>query len=711
MNIKRIIAFFLVTMLLVPTTLWANEMDKALTNLIPTIKEKVNVPAELTEFTYDMRSQDGVGKEDLYVLSWTDKESKLGNVQVTTELDGNIISYSKNMYNNKYTILAKVSFEEGLKAAKNFLGKIKAPYANEIKLEEETNRTQGNQYIYTFNQYVKSVKVLDSKVSLFVDKQTGEVTNFNGLRTYNGAYGSEKAKIDLEKAKEAYLNKIGITLVYNIRYDYEEKTISSFPVYKVNNGESKAIDAQTGEVIVPIRENNIYYGPEMAKTESNASMADQKAGNLTPQEQKVVEEIKGLLTKEQAKTYGEKYFPKVKGMPITNATLYKSEYDNKYIWTLSMQNTDKSAVDTISDEKSKLMIAAGEIMPPNTGSDINLSVDAKTGEILSYYAYNNDTNEKASGQQDKTKEKVEAFLKNIAKDKYALTKYDPIENNGRPIPLSVSVETPITNYNYVRMTNGIPVNGNGLNVTYDVTRDEVTSYSNTWNNVTFQDVTKVLSKQKIVDQIGLELMYVSQDAKNKVLAYTHEERMMSFNPFTGLRVNDYDGKPIQGTQQVIYDDISGHAKEAVIKKLYDSGISLPGKSFKPDAAINQFDFLRLVLRISDVNMAEKDIYNMAVNAGIIEEKEKNKELLISKQEAVKYIINSTKYKDIAKISDIYIYPFEDEKAVDKDLKGSITLAYGLKIIEKDKTNNFNPQEKLTRANAAQMIYNMMLQEN
>ncbi len=708
MNIRKIVAFFLVTILLVPTVLQANEMDKALVSLIPTIKQKIKVPAELKEFTYHMRSQDGMGKEDIYVLSWTDKEYKIGNVQVETELNGNIISYSKNMYHNNYTILAKVSYEEGLKEVKNFLGKIKVPYAKALKLEEETNRTQGNQYTYIFNQYVNSTKVLDRKVSLSVDKQSGEVTHFNGLRSdYTGTYDKTPAKISLEKAKQAYSDKIGISLVYRIRYDYETKSISSFPVYVVNNGEGKAIDAQTGEVIIPIRGETIYYGRGLEKMET-ATMADQNGSPLTPQEQKVVDEIKGLLTKEEAKAYGEKYFPRVKEAPITNAFLYKSEYDNKYIWTLSMQKEDQSEIKDMSEQKSKLMIAAGEVMPPRVINDINLSVDAKTGEILNYYVYTPHTDQKGKALQDKTKEKVEAFLKDIAKDKYSLTKYDPTEKESMPIPLSI--ETPYVNYNYVRIANGIPVNGNGLSVTYDVVNDEVTSYSNNWNQLVFEDITKVLTKSKIVDQIGLELMYVSLDEHNQVLAYTHEERSMSFDPFTGVRVNNYDGKPIHNTPQTLYDDIARHPKEDVIKKLYDSGVFLPGQSFKPDTVINQYDFLRLVLRISDANVTEKDIYDRAISAGIIEEKEKSKNLVITKEKAIKYIINSTKYKDIAKLSDIYQYPFKDEKAVSKDLKGYITLAYGLKVIEKDKKGYFNPKEKLTRANAAQMVYNIMVQE-
>jgi hypothetical protein len=126
--------------------------------------------------------------------------------------------------------------------------------------------------------------------------------------------------------------------------------------------------------------------------------------------------------------------------------------------------------------------------------------------------------------------------------------------------------------------------------------------------------------------------------------------------------------------------------------------------------ITQVDFLRFVLKAAGENISEEDLYSQAVSRGILEEKEKNKDLLMTREQAVKYMINSTNYKEIAKLSDIYQYPFKDEKEVTAGLKGYVTLAYGLKLIEKDKTNLFNPQDKLTRAEAAQMVYNMLIQE-
>lgn len=708
MNMKKLIAFLLAVMLIIPTALWADTTDKELANLIALVKEKIDVPSELTEFRYSVNAQNEGTREISYTLSWEDKAYKLGNLQITVEKNGNIISYSKNIYDNTYSILAKVSYEEGLKKAKTFLNKVVGDNAKDLKLQEAVSTDQSNNYVYTFNHYVNGVKVFNEAASVYVNKQTGEVISFYGIPTYKGTYSTPDAKISLEKAKENYLRNIGVTLWHSLYSNYETRSVSSFPVYEISNGQNKGIDAVTGQIIIPHRD---YFYGGFATAEMAEGKADGGSRGLTPQEEAAVEETKGLLTQKEALSAGAKYFPKLLKASVQSASLYKSTYDNQYIWHINLQSAD-TAEAGVSAEKIKLMIAAGDtkILPPEGGLNMNLSVDAKTGEVLSYNSYNNYENKESTVSADAVKGKVEAFLKTIAKDKFALTEYYVEEAYSGPIPMDVSKSEPYKTYYYRRVVNGVPVKGNGLRVTYDTVHNEVTSYSNEWTQVAFKDVKKVIDKKKIIDQIGLELMYINKDEKTRVLAYAHPESYMSFDPYKGIRVNSYDGKPINQPVPVIYGDIAGHPKEAIIKKLYDSGIYLSGTSFKPDMPITQVDFLRFVLKAAGDNISEEDLYSQAVNRGILGEKEKNKDLLMTREQSVKYMINSTNYKEIAKLSDIYQYPFKDEKELTAGLKGYVTLAYGLKLIEKDKTNLFNPQDKLTRAEAAQMVYNMLIQE-
>lgn len=667
MKTKRIIALILAVILTIPLTAMANERDNELEELILSVKERVGIPKECTEFNYNMESGEG---GEVYSFYWFTKDKGI-NIHVSAEPGGTIIDYSNYDYNGQdYSGLAKVSYEQGLKSAKDFVDQIKLPYKDGLRLSKQSSITQDRTYNYVFDDYVNGIKVKSRKVMISVDKQTGKVRSFNGPRTYKGTYDDAKAKLSLDAAKKAYTEKIGIPLVYRLYYDYEKEITVSFPAYMVYNPSYKAIDARTGEVITPYLDyNSVLRG---AKKETSADVG---AGNseLTPQEIEAVEETKLLISKEEAKQKAEKYFPKVKETKIQSAALYKINSEDQYVWRLLLNRE-------------------------NAGYDIYLSLDAMTGEVLSYlcYHYNDSGDEEKAIDEEAVKEKVESFLKNIAEEKYSLTRYKSTEQrNGYRL------------YEYERLENGIPVSDNGLTVDYNTYYDEITSYSNMWTKTSFKDVKGVVGEDKIADLIGLELMYIDKDKDHRVLAYAHEEMSMAFDPFTGSRISYYNGQPEYKQKTTFYDDVTGHPKEAIIKKLYDSGIVLPGKSLRPDEKINQVDFLRLVLKESNENASEKDIYEMAINREILSEDEKNPTHIITKEEAIKYIINSTAYKKVASLTEIYRYPYEDEKEVDENLKGYVALAYGLGIIEKDQTNLLNPKDSLTRAQAMQLIYNFV----
>lgn len=670
----------LTVILLVPFTITADEMDKELENLILSVKERIDVPKECTEFNYNVQS----GEEgDIYFFHWMTKDNDSINIYVSVEKDGNIINYSGNnyTYRGEQSFLAKVSYEKGLENAKDFITKIEAPYKDELRLSEQANITQGTEYDYVFDHYVNGIKVKDRKVEVFVNKQTGEVIEFRGPRTYKGTYGNSQAKLSLDAAKKAYIEKIEIPLVYRLYYDYEKESTRSFPAYIVYNTSNKAIDAITGEVITPYSDNSHMW--EASKSAEAGDVAMGK-GELSPQEQKAVDETQLLLSKYEAKQKAQQYFPRIKESKIQDATLTKRGNEQQYVWELYLLNE-------------------------NPHQTIYLSINAMTGEILSYRCYvdylNEGKNVNEEVKEEVIKEKVESFLKNIAKEKYPLTRYN---NGNQEMVITASEEETYSIYEYERLVNGISVMGDGLTVVYDKQLDEITVYYNVWNDTNFKDIKGAVGEDKIADHIGLELMYIDKDKNHKVLAYAHDEQIMAFDPFTGNRISYYGGEPQYNTKQrTFYDDVKGHPKEAIIKKLFDSGIMLPGKSLRPDEDINQVDFLRLVLKDSRENASEEEIYQKAIYQGILSEDEKDPDRTITKEEAIKYIINGTAYKNVASLTEIYRYPYEDEQEVDEKLKGYVALAYGLGIIEKDKTNLLNPKDTLTRAQAMHMIYNLI----
>lgn len=674
MKIRKIIALILAVVFLIPLTIVAGEMDEELENLILSVKERIAIPKEYTEFSYDLESQeDG----NVYSLCWS-REDRDDTIYVSVEENGTIISYSRRAYRINYSELAKISYEQGLKEAKAFIEQIQLPYKDGLRLREEENDLRNTDYTYVFDDYVNGFRVKNRQIKIWVDKQTGEVTFFEGPRTYKGTYGDAKIKQSLEDAKKVYLEKIGIPLVYRLNYDYEQNDSYSFPAYIVYNTQDKGIDAITGEVITPVKVINDRGKMVFAGAPSDGSTTTDQ--ELTPQERKRVEETKLLLSKDEAKQKAQVFFPRIKETTIERAELYKIRNKDQYYWSINLKNAKEDV-------------------------NIYLQMNAKTGEIYQYqcylYPYYDDEN-KVKINDKAVKEKVEKLLKNIAKEKYPLIR---LKNNEEEKDVSSEEETGYRRYVYERIVNGIPVDDNEISIIYSGYYDEITSYSISWAETDFKDIKGVVSSDKIADLLGLELMYIDKDKNHRVLAYTHEESVMAFDPFTASRIGYYDGNSVSLPQQrTFYDDVKGHPKEAIIKILYDSGIILPGKSLRPDEKINQLDFLRLVLGQFDENQTEDYIYDMAINQGILSEDEKDPSRGVSKEEAISYIINNTAYRKIAAFTDIYRYPYEDEEEVNEKFKGHITLAHRLDIIGKDETKLFHPKQTLTRAEALELIY-------
>ena len=224
--------------------------------------------------------------------------------------------------------------------------------------------------------------------------------------------------------------------------------------------------------------------------------------------------------------------------------------------------------------------------------------------------------------------------------------------------------------------------------------------------MSFKSPEGMMSKENAVKNIGLELVYMETDQGVYRLAYTTRESYMFLDAFTGKEV-DYSGKVMEEEAQKFYTDLKGHPKEVLIKKLFDSGIYLKGEKLKPDMPVSEEDFLNLLCQVIqgyelDENENVSEWYKEITGKATIEKKQ-----TLTRENAVYYMINATTYKKIAGVSELYVYPFDD-KQYDEALKGYISLAYGLKLIQKDEEGLFRPEDRLTRAEALEMMYYLLL---
>lgn len=663
---RKFIALLLGALLVMPQTAWGAELSESsiLQGVIESAKKKINISDQLSEFSYAI-----VG--DNYQLNWHDE---VGNesMSVNIEADGDILYYY--YYEDKqYTILAKIDYEKAKASAEAFLKQVVPEYDQYLVLKEASAPSKDNAYIFSYDLMKDGIKVLGETVSVSVDKQTGKVTSFSGISyEENRTYSSKEPKVSLEEAEALYLKHIGIDLIYQTWYDYEKDQQNSFLAYDIDNPEYKGINASTGEIAVLMQDKDDEISVRnTSKAESQDMAANGSSDNsLTPSEQKAVDETKNVLSAEVLKAKWEPYFKVLDSMEMTSSRLYQG--DKTYFREI--------------------------ICRKNIGADneerASLYVDAMTGELISYQYYAVD--QKESVASDWTQKDADTLIQQIAPETFKhivfnemnVTKYDENEQN----------------FSYNRLENGIRVAGNGIELTYNKGLGEVTSYHKNWVDTTFKKPQGILTEQEAVKNIGLELVYMRTAANHYEVAYNHETSMMLLDAFSGKAVSYY-GEEKKEEVQGIYMDIKGHPQEAIITKLFNSGIYLNVSTLNPDSAINQQEMISLLVQARRWSgVSEEELYKNAYELGIIDESEKNPTKKITREEAVSYLVNLTDFKKVAALSEIYNYPFKDED-VSEAQKGAIAIAYGLGWL--DKEDYFKPKDTLSKAQAMVYIYRLV----
>jgi predicted small secreted protein len=500
--------------------------------------------------------------------------------------------------------------------------------------------------------------------------------------------------------------------MYNYKTDNDK--ITTYLVYgnKYNN---YYIDALTGEK-VQLQSNSYgpFYAEDMKMLKSNGAARNE---NLTPEELKAIKEASGLITQEKAEEIARnaKFLEISNDMKASYVSLYK-DWNNKdnIVWNIEFSKESR----TNSDDYRYASVR----------------IDAKTGEMLEFNtSYPQKGDEKAKYNENESKAAVEKFLKEFALEKFNNVTFN--ENYQQNIILYASTEKQELpknyNFSYVRMVNSIPFMGNGIYINFDAVSGKVTSYNCQWfNNAKFDSAQNSVSIDKVYDKVFNEVGYYLQyklkynrgvyekysDAiekpEVKLVYASNPQKPLLFDAFKNILLNQ-NGEPYK-ENKANYTDIEDSFAKMQITALAENGIMFDGDKFNPNANITQKDYLYMIAKTlfpyETYKLTEKDdldrMYGALTTQGVIKKNEKSPYAAVKREDAVKFIIRAMNFGKVADIKGIYNCQFKDVNEISEGLVGYITIASGLNIISGDE-GCFKPQEKMTRAQAAVVIYNFM----
>lgn len=702
-----VLTFAMVLTLITPRIAFAKSEQKIkLEQVIDTTKKLLDINTDNYDFNYSYNeSENGIGA---WYLNWNSKKANGGGINVSVNSEtGDIMSFNNwEPYTGTNTVrIPKYSKANANDEAVKFINKVAPSKFSQLVLKDNSDSMYDMSIYsdtYSFN-YVRQVNGLDfpeNGISINIDKNTLKIRNYS-LNWDDATFTDPSKAMSLDEAKRIFADKLGIELSYNLITDSTTKTQTPILVYSLKNG-SNSIDAITGEII----QNSYGLGSVDAAAKSAAAY-DMK--NLTPEEQKTVDTSNNYISRDAALAEAKKYITIDSDAKLSYSNLYVSDLDKSATWNFSWDKSD---------------------MTKQTYNFISASINAITGKISSFSMDGNsfypDKDVPISYTTEQAVAVAEKFLNSIEPDKFKMTVARNNPNQSLPEGSKISKY----NFSYVAKINGATCDFDTFDISVNAYTGNVMSYSTNWKDVTLPVTDKAIKLDEAYNALyknaKLSLKYVKSydytsggNAASQIkLGYVLEGFSGMLDANTGTYL-DYNGKPVVDKISINYSDIKGNSAENEINILVDLGIiDDNGKTYNPDGAILQKDFIKMLVKSLGQNYivnvpSTKDstsvydtYYDTAIQKNIITESEKNPEAAITRQDAARFIIRAMGIGYIGEVSNMFNLQFKDNALITDNYKGYAELAVALKIIDPI-DGNFDGTKVITRGQSASIIVNYL----
>ena len=703
-----------------------SELTKeGLEGIVKSVKSKISIPKELTEFDYYYNSASSYALGS-WTLIWRDKNYQK-EIYARADDSGNLLYFTVYEYQNE-SYKPEYLQEELLSTASDFIQKVAPDIFEKVEyIGVDTQGIYSGQYQYKFQRVENGTKMPDNTIYVGVNYETGKVVSYTSNWLYNKKLPSSETKVSKQEAADKMRKALKMKLSYENAYttmSNGKTKVKAFLVYSPDLPYI-SIDAMTGEIYKTKEEwmdELNGYGKESAKLDTAAQTAGD-GGGLTNVEIAEIEKLTGIISKEDSikAITDNRNLLLDKNLSLIDASLQKSRNEvtndgkEKYVWNIRM--SDPREVDYTSNDFYRAYAYA--------------TVDAETGKLISFESsvkdlYNMNEKElssvKVKYSQEEGQAKFEEFAKSQIPDMFKNTVLS--ENRGSYVIAYRDMKEVFGGYNYQfdRVNEGINYSYNSIRGSVDGVTGKIYSYSYYWDNtITFESPKNIISADKAFDcyiaDEGFDKVYEINNIHtlSDVVAATKEAMIYPSNysqesevrlvyrvdmypalisPFTGKQLN-YDGEEYKKGEKVYsYSDINGHESARNIKLLGDIGIGFKGDQFLPDKEIMGSELYGFF------NLASFYDNN-------IETKLKESNSAISRMEAAKVAIQLMGYNKVAKMKSVFQLSFADKDKISEDNSGYAALAVGLNLLSSNKDNEFEPGRNLTRAEAADMIIAML----
>lgn len=705
MRFRKCMAFLLALAMVIttfsfnPTKVSAAGADpEALAKVVTNVKKVLDIKDEYTNFNYEYHENYDFyqASEMIWDLEWSNADYT-NTLSVTCDDEGKIQYMNRHIGEEENTAPTQ-TVDELYDVAFGYIKKLNPEIANKLVKSFAYGTLYSSSYYYGFNRIENGIEMPDNSVYVAVSYVSKQLTSYNIYWNYDIEIPAPKDLVSREKLIEGIDEAVDMKLQYCRNY-MDGNGDNTFLAY-VPTDSYLSFDAKTGKLLdnetAPAAANGMVEEDEAMGT---AGYYD--TNYLTDEEIAKISKLNDLISGDKAVSIvlnNDKLYHDAKATTI-NKTL-AGMVDGEFVWDISFRD-DRPFDD--SEDYFRAYESA--------------TVDAKTGEIRSYYSnikglydYTEDELKslKINYSKKQCRKVLAAFIKSNTPELYAEAKFEGIIKS-HPIKYNYVKDK----YSYAgyyitfgRQHNGIYVEGDSITGSVDALTGKIYSYDSYWNkNTVFPETEIVLSEKeafaKYVALDGLDLKYqlVSAYDENYVfttrcrLAYTTGMYPELIDPKTGKQLY-YDGKEYEKQTNVFfeYSDIENSKYKRVAEILGSLNIGFSGSKLQASKVVTADEFREMLENIPAVYTH----YNAKAElTGTV-----------TREKAAKYIADRLELGAIAAL-DIYKISYADAADISKDCKGSVAIMSGLGIMKEVVDNKFNPQHGLTRGEALEIAYKLI----
>ena len=688
------------------------------------VKNKFEIGDEYTEFEYDYyESSTG----NVWQFFWSDVENNR-YISVTCDDNGHIRNYYADDYSGNYGIPQNTKAETEGKALA-WIKQIEPEIADKLVLKSCSYTGYQNSYRYVFSRCENGITMPDNYVSISIRTDGSKVNSFSEAWNYTVKIPSAGGTMEKKAAAAIVKENVKMELQYLIGWD-EQGNEKIFLAYQPDR-KYIAVNAKTGRVYLKKNywnDDEEFYSADETMSDSAVNGAKEAGGaSLSAAELAKADEVKGLITSEEAieliKSNESLYVDE--NLNDVTARLYCR--DGIYYWQLNM--SDIRPIDWESRDIYRAYLSA--------------SVNAKTGELIDFNATVKTCDEvpedeaavlKLNYSKKECRNILESFVKKTIPEKFAATKASA---SSKSYQLYYDYNTKKSQFGgysfaYTRYNENVPFYGNNIHGAVDAVTGKVYSFSYNWNDGKLPSTKGVIGESEAFDSYigydGFDLVYeLINNYKDSKSAYGNEVETKArlvyrtaigpayIDAFSGKGLNYSGSEYIEMLPGYSYTDIKGHKYERVIELLADMGVGFEEAEFRPDDAITEKEFIEFLdganggyVSVRTVGGLTEYVSNGNAVSGD-ESQAKAKSSKLTRQNLAAIIIGNSGMGEIAKL-DIFKTGFDDEAEIDPANIGAVALLKGLNIIGAKSGNSFKPNAKVTRGEAAQIIFNLLTVE-